>query len=280
MPSKYGDFSKCVSDILSDDYGTKKVVKSKFSTEPVYGGAINFTMENTYKPVDKTALFGKLSAKWKHKSSGFNVDKLALNTNGSVNGEMSISKLPLPGATLKFAGTSAKTGDVTCEFKNNFNYTIVKVNNKMNTTLSSVAASNGGTIGGQLAVEDGKLKSYEFAVGYGTSAYFASMRSFEKMAKLALAGMYKIPAQPVTMAAELALDVSSDAKMGDASLGMIYKLNDKASIKAKYVSSKDSTVEAAASYNCLSKVDLLLSLALPIQSPTDKYKTGCSLTLG
>lgn len=279
MPPKYGDFSKCVSDILSDDYGAKKVVKSKFTTESVYGGAINFTMETTMKPSADPALFGKLSAKWKHKASGINVDKLALNTDGSSNLELSASKLPVPGVNLKCAAKSNKFGDITAEYTNDMIYSILKVSDKLKATCSVVAASSGLMAGAQLSAADGKVSSYEMALGYKAGSYFGSIRAFDSLNKLSLAGMYKVPSQPLKIAACMDAE-SAGMKIGDASLGVDYKVNDKATVKAKYVSGNSSAVETAMVYKCLSKVDMVLSLALPIQSPSEKYKTGLTLTLG
>ena len=78
-PCKFKDLLKGPSDLLSDDFTSKKSVKTKF-VAPIAGG-ITFTSEDEVKTSDALVLksiAGKLSGKWKHKASGVSVDKLEL----------------------------------------------------------------------------------------------------------------------------------------------------------------------------------------------------------
>lgn len=293
MPPSYGDFSKTVGDLLSDDYGDKKSAKMKFKTEPVMGDAVTVTAE---VPQKGNNLAGKLSAKWKH-SCGLSVDKLTYDPKGPVV-ECSYAKLPVKGLKITSKiDTNKKEGDIGCEFDSDTVNAALKAKVSKDKLYESADASivigvEGLQVGGELSFEEEALpKDWKIGIGYAKKAYFASLQAMDQLSKFSLALMHK-PSPKLTVAClgTSELDFAKD-KPNSIEVGCAYKYNDKATVKSKYLyavsQSKTGAVTknaicGAVNYSALKKVVLTCGVEIPISSMSDfkTYKSGLTFTLG
>ena len=81
-----------MADLLNKEYHGDRKLKVTTNT------ANNVTFTTEGKMVNNVSVLGSLSAKFKH-SSGIRIKKLAVNTHGRVNGEVSMDDV-VDGATV------------------------------------------------------------------------------------------------------------------------------------------------------------------------------------
>lgn len=294
MPPKFADFSKDALDLLGDDYGSKKYFKVKYSTPPVQGCAVGFTSETNYmtatakpgKPAVPGALFGKLSAKWKH-ACGFSVDKLALEKDGTPKLELSMSKL-MPG--VKLGCTSdlrKKQGNVSVDYNDDLVSAGLKAKSTFDEAEAAVVLAHQGLqVGGCLSyTAKDKLQDYKVALGYAMPLSFLSLAASEKLKKFTLIGMHKpMPELTVALCGSSKLEAEADkAKESSLELGASYAVATDLSVKGKYAMAKGerpkNSLECAVNYDLLKKVKLIGGLEVPIEAPSS-YKCGLGINLG
>jgi len=276
-PPNTDDFSKAVGDLLSDDFGDKKFVKSKFTTEKVNGGAIAFTTEASEKG-GKFA--GAVSAKWKHKDSGFSLDKVTVVPSKQAVGKVdfSLSKVPVSGVTVKCkTEPSSQKGSVTCEYSSDTLYAglLVKADGMKykSATADATMAYDGIQVGGKVDFGD-SIKDVWVGIGYTTAKYFAAISAEKYFTSFSLDALVK-PSKELTVACKASSDLKTAPKVEAAAA---YKCNSKCTVKGKYSMAKDATLDGVVSYSALSKVMLVGGVSIPLASPTPKY--GLGLTLG
>jgi len=272
------DFSKSVNDLLSDDFGSKKGVKSKFKTAKVNGGPITFTSEATEK---KGALVAAVSAKWEHKDSGFSLTKATLcPTNGIGKLDFKVAKLPLSGAEVEVKTEPSKSsGSVECTYSNDtiFAGLLVKADSLKykSATMSTSMGYDGIQVGGQVSFTD-SLKDVWVGLGYATKQYFASIEAEKKMSSFTVKALAK-PSGDLSVACSATSDLKSPPAVGAAAA---YKLNSDMTLKGKYsVTSDASKLDCAFNYSALSKVVLVGGVGIPMGG-TGGMSFGCGLTLG
>jgi hypothetical protein len=275
MPASTGDFSKSVGDLLGDDFGSKKFVKTKFATAPVNGSAITFTTEATEKG---GKLGGKVSAKWKHKASGFSLDKVALDPKDvASNVDFSVSKLPVAGLTVKCKTVPAsKSGSVAAEYNSDALYAglLVKASKGKydSATADATMAYDGIQVGGKVSFAK-SLGDTWVGIGYSTKQYFAAI-SADNMSSFTLDAMVK-PTSELTVACSATSDLQKKTEL--AAVGA-YKVNSDVSVKGKYSMAKGGALDCAVSYSALPKVCVVGGLAIPLAGGDKSY--GLGLTLG
>lgn len=276
-PPNTEDFSKAVGDLLGDDFGDKKFVKSKFTTEKVNGGGIGFTTEATEK---KGSWGGKVSAKWKHKDSGFSLDKVTVVPSQDMVGnvDFSLSKVPVAGVTVKCKTEPNKqTGSVACEYSSDTLYAGLLVKADGMKYKSAVAdatmAYDGIQVGGKVDFGD-SIKDVWVGIGYTTAKYFAAISASKYFTSFSLDALVK-PSNELTVACKVGSDLKTAPNVEAAAA---YKCNAKCTVKGKYSMAKDSQIDAAISYGALPKVMFVGGVSIPLASSTPKY--GLGLTLG
>lgn len=287
MPPQYGDFSKSVTDILTDDFGDKKTFKTKFTTPEVMGNGVGVTSE-----VGLSGYAGKLSGKWKHKC-GFSFDKVALDGKG-VKYEASFAKLT-PCLTLKATGEvnlNKPLSTVEAQFTKDSIAGSVKSDVSFETTTASVVLGQDGLqVGGAVTYKrkEGGLQDYPLAIGYGDKKYFAAVSAEEKLRKFGLAARYEVTDRlTVAFAGYSGLEFSKGSP-NKAELGALYTVNDNTTAKAKYAfvdgqkkGNNPGSVEAAINTTPLKKVNFTAGVAIPIAGLSDPgtYKYGTGIILG
>jgi len=275
-PCKFKDLLKGPSDLLSDDFTSKKSVKTKF-VAPIAGG-ITFTSEDEVKTSDALVLksiAGKLSGKWKHKASGVSVDKLELKGT-DVKLEVSY---PVAGfkTKVKTAVESGSIGATSAECEKGFGVgtffgalSSKKVDLSLNTSLAKLF-SFGGAI--SCALDTYKLKAYDVGGSYKSGPLMLGVVSGSMFKECTVAATYA--ASPTLT---LALKATSDFnKKNDVTAGGALTLSKTLSAKAKF--GKDS-IEAVASNKLAAGVKVDIGATLPYADPVGAAKFGCLFTLG
>lgn len=285
-PPLFADFSKNVSDILSDDFGDKKFLKAKTSTPAVMTGKVGVTSETSL-----SNFAGKLSAKWKHKC-GFSLDKVAFDAKGAKY-EASMSKLA-KGLVVKATGKlnmSSPLDTVGLEFQDDMVAAACKTDTKFSGAQASLVLGHDGVqVGGSLVFKkDDGVSDYPLAIGYGDQAFFVAASAEDKLRKFGIAGKYVLSDELT-----LALCGSSGLEFSKGSpnkleLGAAYKVNGTTTAKCKYAfvdgqksGNNPGSLEAAVNASPLKAVNLVCGLAIPLSdvASVGSYKYGAGITLG
>jgi len=285
-PPQFDDFSKTVTDILTDDFGEKKFLKTKYTTPDVMGNSVGVTSEVSLKNYS-----GKLSGKWKH-DCGFNLEKLSMDGKG-MKYEASFSKLT-PGVTLKANGEvnlSKPITKVEAQFTQDTLTSSVTTDSSFDSTTASLVLGHDGIqVGGAVNFKrtDG-IQDYPLALGYGDSKYFAALSAEDKLRKFGLAAKYVVCEHfTVAFAGHSGLEFSNGSP-NKAELGATYKMNKTTTAKAKYAfvdgqksGNNAGSLEAALNTTPLKKVNLTAGVAIPIAGIADlnSYRYGAGITLG
>jgi len=189
-PPEFKDFNKVVSDLLDDDFDTKYSLKVK--SKAPQGVAITVTTDYA-----KSALSGKLSAKWAHES-GFAIEKLELNKSGNLTVETSL-KGAIPNVKFDFKGNDSNKGDLLATYSNDV-ATIVgelDVAEFSGFNVSALAKQGPYSGGASVSVSLGDkvdVKNFDVAGSFKDNGVFAGLKISEKFANYTASVNYsKVP---------------------------------------------------------------------------------------
>jgi len=263
MVSFFKDFSKPVTSVLEDDFEEKNKVTA--SVQGPYG--IKVKVEDEIgSPLSKKG--GKLTLKYGH-SSGFSVDKLALDGKG-MKLETSLSNIT-PGLKLLYKG------EPTCqtlgaEFQNKVIATDFSINTKTNeSNFSAVVAKDQFTVGTALKLQNKNLNDYTVGLGYATGGIFGAF-TFDKSNALGLNVSYKACPPAVVVAS-----VSKKSDAFTAALGTSYQCNPTTTLKAVADNNLDMKVA------CIQQLEAKTSVAGSATfnaKDIKNFKYGIAVTMG
>ena len=110
--STFADFDKKLKDIFTEDFKTEFSFKAKAKAP----NNLTFTSTSTWSnPFENRAIGQTLGVKWEH-PSGFNLEKLEVNSKGKVTTETSLVGAA-PGLTLNFKGNDTDKADLSFTYK-------------------------------------------------------------------------------------------------------------------------------------------------------------------
>lgn len=246
-PPQFKDFDKTVSDLLGDDYDSKYSLKVK-SKAP---NGVGLTVTTDYA---KSALSGKVAAKWSHES-GFAVDKLEINKNAGITIETSL-KGAIPDVKFEFKGNDSNKGDLLATYSTNAATIVGQLDVAEFSGLNVSALAQSGAITGGAAValslgDSADVKKFDVAGSYNCSdrKTFAGLKISDKFATYTGSVAYK--ACPMAaFAGQVSFKPESSAF--SALVGASYKCNPDTQVKAKVSSDGDVnfSVKQSLSSNC------------------------------
>lgn len=246
-PPQFKDFDKTVSDLLGDDFDSKYSLKVK--TKAPHG--VGLTVTTDYA---KSALSGKVAAKWSHES-GFAVDKLEVNKNTGVTVETSL-KGAIPNVKFEFKGNDSNKGDLLATYSNNVATVVgeLDVAEFSNLNFSALAASGPYAGGASVALslnENPDLKKIDVAGSYTCSScnLFTGLKVSDKFSKYTASVGYKF-CPKLNLGSEISFKPENSAYSG--LFGASYKCNPDTQLKAKVSCEGDMnfSVKQSLSNNC------------------------------
>jgi hypothetical protein len=227
-PPQFKDFDKSVSDLLGDDYDSKYSLKVK--SKAPHG--VGLTVTTDYA---KSALTGKVAAKWAHES-GFAIDKMELNKNAGITIETSL-KGAIPNVKFEFKGNDSNKGDLLATYSCDAATVVgqVDVAEFSGFNLSALAKSGAFAGGASVAVSLGDsadIKKFDVAGSYTCSdcKTFAGLKISDKFANYT--GSVSYAACPkAAVGGEFSFKPESSAF--SALIGGSFKCNPDTQLKAK-----------------------------------------------
>lgn len=271
-PPEFKDFNKTVTDLLGDDYDSKYSLKVK--SKGPHGVGVTVTTDYA-----KSALSGKVAAKWAHES-GFAVDKLEVNKNAGVTIETSL-KGAVPNVKFEFKGNDSNKGDLLATYTSD----VATIAGQLDVAefsgfnLSALAKTGPFAAGAAVQVSVGDntdIKKFDVATSYTCSDCnaFAGLKVSDKFATYTASGSYQ-HCPKFALGGEVSFKPESSAF--SALIGGSYKCNPDTQIKSK-VSSEGAinfSVKQSLSKNC----SITSTLATSTKNFGD-YKLGLVGNLG
>lgn len=259
------DFSKAPDDFLSDDYTSASTIKVKFTT-PEQG--VGFTVEDE---LSSKGIAGKVSLKWKHKPSGFSLDKLQFKKTVAVLE----TSLPVAGwkTTLKGDPYDLAAAKLGAE-KQDSAYAATAGLDAKGFDGSLVAGVAGLRLGGGLAYSfDKGPGAINLGASYAAGPLFASLKTSSAFGAFDISGIYSgVP--KLTLIGNLQTDLGAK---NDVTLGGVYQCSSSVTVKGKVTGF--STADCCCTKKLMKGVSLTGSASLPF-ADVGKYKLGYLLTLG
>jgi len=281
-PTRYGDFSKKTSDLLTNDFSFDR--KFKLTTKSSAG--VTFTTEGTLKP---KKLDGKLTAKWSP-ADGLLVDKLSISSEGRLVGEATL-KNALKNTDLvckvQDGGGQGPAGELEVKYtheKFTFDCGVDVVNGPTLSASGSASFTNGLTFGASIKLDtkldEGKgspeLKDYNGAVSYTQKDVTCVLTTKSKLNEVSLA-LYNDLSKDTQLGAQCNFLTKGELKSME--VGAIYqidaetklqtKVDNKGLVSANYIVGLRPGAKGIASV----QVDAL-------NFAGDAHKLGLSLILG
>jgi hypothetical protein len=270
-PPQFKDFDKTVADLLGEDYDSKYSLKVK--SKAPHGVGLTITTDYA-----KSALSGKVAAKWAHES-GFAVDKLEINKNAGITIETSL-KGAVPNMKFEFKGNDSNKGDLLATYSTDIATVVgqLDVAEFSGFNLSALAKSGAFTGGAAVAVSLGDstdVKKFDVAGSYNCDCKtFVGLKISDKFANYTASVGYQ-GCPKVALGSELSFKPESSAF--SALIGGSYKCNPNTQIKGK-VSCEGAvnfSVKQSLSNNC----SVTATVATSSKNFGD-YKLGCVGNLG
>jgi len=282
-PTRFGDFSKKTSDLLSNDYSFDR----KFKLTSKSAAGVTFTTEGTLKP---KKLDGKLTAKWSP-AEGLLVDKLSISSEGRLVGEATlknaIKNTDLVCKVQDGAG-EAPAGELEVKYthdKFTFDCGVDVVNGPtLSASGSVVVGATGLTLGGSVKLDtkfdeasgSPELKDYNAAAAYVQKDVTCVVSTKDKMKEVSVS-VYNDLSKETQLGVQCNFLTKGGLK--SMSFGALYqidadtklqtKVDNKGIVSANYILAIRPTVKGIASV----QVDSL-------NFAGDAHKLGLSLILG
>ena len=268
-PPKFKDLLKAPSDLLSDDFTSKKSIKFKLPT-----GGITFNAENEFK-LSKSggveSIPGKITCKYAHKPSKVSVDKLEFKGD-TAKLELSY---PFAGGKVKGKGDMQPGKDLggSVEFDTCVGgaSVLAALNlNKFKLDLSAVTGMKGLNVGAKVQADKSGIKGYDAGANYSVGSLMLGVTSADKFAAATCGLMYKVT--PL-----LTLALTGTVPKNDFVLGGSFKASDTLSVKAKV--GMDNVLEAVANTKIADALKVDIGATVPLTKPED-FKLGFLVNLG
>jgi len=246
----YKDIAKCATSLIDDNFDSKMTIKAKSKA----ACGVGITSKSTIS--DSLAVTGALEGKYSVKNTGFAIDKLALDSKGTLTCETSLSPNMINGLTIGFNRTYGKEieNDLSFEFQQdqfhadtNFNYA---GGADLNINSSILAKFNEISVGGKLdslvnIKKEGEDKT-NYCSGWGMGASYCNGKlglfaTTEELKKYSVSGTYKCSDQ-FKCATLLTCEPEKDkqtAKWSTALAGA-YACNKTNTFKAKVTKTNDA----------------------------------------
>lgn len=274
---KFADIVKNVSDVFSDDYKTKNILKIKHVTP----NDVTVTSESELD-AQFTSIAGNASLKYKH-SSGFSLDKLAVKAGkaGKVTFSAETSLVGVaPGLKFTFKGDDANEGKLGAEYTTD-SMTLtgeLDVNRLTALEVSSAFAVNNFVAGAEVSYDGAAkggasegLKTLNLGASYQTNDLFLGVVTQNKFKGAKVSALTRVMPN-VTLATE----VTAAGSAVSANLGAIYACHSSTTLRAKASTSKE--LAASVSYTPVKKTNIVVAASFDLNTSTTKH--GVSITLG
>uniref|UniRef100_A0A7S3L7I4 Uncharacterized protein n=1 Tax=Amphora coffeiformis TaxID=265554 RepID=A0A7S3L7I4_9STRA len=266
MATKFADISKGPNDLLTDDFSTKFVLKTKKSAGPVA-----FTIETEQ---DKSgALSSKIGTKYSFNK--FSLDKGQLKGDGSRILETSFKVSD----DVKLSFKGGKGADLCVDYTKGGLYATgvfdVMEMSKMSTS-ACMSLAGGLKVGADatysLSGSAGGLKGFNVGASYSTGPLFASVTATSN-SKVNLGLLYKVNSD---LSLASSTTHASDKLCTVHGVGLSYKIADVGTLKAKYNS--EHVLSACLTRELVPKVTLTASGSVPV-SDLSAFKPGFTLNI-
>lgn len=274
---KFADIVKSVSDVFSDDYKTKNILKIKHVTP----NDVTVTSESELD-AQFTAIAGNANLKYKH-SSGFSLDKLAVKAGkaGKVTFSAETSLVGVaPGLKFTFKGDDANEGKLGAEYTTETMTVTGELDVHRLTALevSSAFAVNKFVAGAEVSYDGAAkggfsegLKTLNVGASYVMGDAFVGVVTQNKFKGAKISAMTR-PLPNVTLATE----VTAGSSPLSANLGVIYSCHSTTTLRAKASTSKE--LAASVSYTPVKKTNVVVAASYDMNTHSTKH--GVSITLG
>jgi len=227
-PPQFKDFDKTVSDLLDEDYDSKYSLKVK--SKAPHGVGLTITTDYA-----KSALSGKVGAKWAHES-GFAIDKLELNKKAGITIETSL-KGAVPNVKFEFKGNDSNKGDLLATYSTDVATVVGQLDVAEFSGFNVSALAKSGAFAGGAAVavslgDSADIKKFDVAGSYNCSdcKLFTGLKISDKFANYTASVAYR-GCPKIAVGSEVSFKPESSAF--SALIGGSYKCNPDTQIKAK-----------------------------------------------
>lgn len=275
----FKDWNKGVEDLFKDDFDLKYSLKVKAAGP--FGINVTQTTEFSSKG-GKTALNGKVSAKWAHES-GFTLDKLEVKSDGSIVTESSLNGV-YPGLKFDFKGDDNLKGDLSATYK----CSAASVTGEVDLVdFSGVKASVWGAVGPAYAGanldyrlvdsksgEKSDLKTFDVAASYPVNNLFFGLKTSNKFSKYDASVSIKANDE-YTVGGLFSFSPEKSAVSG--AFALAFNQNPSTAIKVKV--DTEGIVAASVKRTISKGVSIVGATELDIRDPT-AFKLGVTTTLG
>lgn len=278
----FKDISKCVSDLLSDDFDTKYSLKVKSAgpSGTTLTTTTNYTVDKEGK---KEQLAPKLSLKWPHES-GFTLEKLEVTNDCKFTVETSLVKA-VEGLKLEFKGNDCGKADLS------FTYKVPAATVTGDFDIANLSSVSAAVVGGSGPVifgatgelkkpvgKDGKIDDkFNFSFGAALSysvpkVAFVSLKTDNSLSNFSSNFSYAAH-KDVSLIGEASYKTSGDVGVV---AGAVYKCNKDTTIKVK--GNLNGVFHASVKQEFPGKFAVVGSAEVPKTFNT--FKFGVNATLG